>query len=65
MMVRVTLQERNDSIARKQAEGYRLPSPATLANAGLRRTEEKRRLLKSIADMAAGQGRTAPFKAQF
>ena len=64
-MVRTTLQQRSEAIARKRAEGYRLPSPATLTNAGLRRTDNKRWLLQAVVDLAAEQSRTLPFKARF
>ena len=65
MMVRITLQQRSEGIIRRQAEGYRLPSSETLMNAGLRRTEDKRRLLLTVAEMAADRSRPTPFEARF
>ena len=64
-MVRVTLQQRSDAIAKKLSGGYRLPLADVLMNGGCRRTEEKRALLQYIQDMADQQGRGVPFAAKF
>lgn len=64
-MIKVTLQQRSEAIARRLADGYRLPPANVLMSDGSRRSEDKRMLLRQIQDMATSQGRAALFTAKF
>jgi hypothetical protein len=51
-------------IDRKVASGAALPPAEALVNSGRRRTEQKRALLRALAEAAADTGRKPPFKAK-
>lgn len=60
-MRRFTLEEQAAHIARRVAEGVRVPPVALLRNGGARRTDSKRRLLETLRRVAEQQGRPPPF----
>ncbi|HYF06061.1 MAG TPA: hypothetical protein VD970_00430 [Acetobacteraceae bacterium] len=61
----ITLEEREAQIRRKLASGVLVPPLDDLVNSGLRRTPEKRALLKRLQKEADAQGRPLPFKANY
>ncbi|MDF1734269.1 MAG: hypothetical protein P1U37_03220 [Minwuia sp.] len=54
-----------EQLAKRKLELGIVIDPELCRNDGSRRTESKRALLQELADNAAAQGRTVPFKANY
>jgi len=63
-MTRISLAERGAQIMRKRDAGVVMPAADALRNSGLRRTDDKRRLLETLREEAEAQRRPLPFTAR-
>ena len=64
-MQTIDFDEYQEQLAKRKRELAIVIDPEQYRNSGTRRTASKRALLQVLADMAAAEGRPAPFKANF